>query len=223
MPFQKLTDKKATSRTPQVVTILIDDSGSMSSNQKCQQATQGVKDLLMTIMTGNQGASLSRFVVSVAKFGDTVSPLVEATRPEDIDLSQLVFTGGSGSTEMANALEWAEKATTSGISRCQTVPDFIAESAPNPVVFFFSDGANTGSDIGNAAGALKAIQFPGGRIDVVAVGIGMSPSEFPVMERIASAPELAGNINAAELGEFLAAVGATLQKGESINKLMDQY
>jgi uncharacterized protein YegL len=222
MAFKRLTTKKATSLTPQVVTLVVDDSGSMGGS-KAADATKGVQEIIITIQAGNQGASNSRFFVNIAKFGSTTIPLVEAGRPESVSLTQLTFTGDSGGTEMAGALNWAVHSTQKALGECRKISKYIEESSPNPLVLFFSDGANTGGDVGPAAQALRAIPFGGGNVDVVAVGIGMNPGDFSLMERIASQPELAVNIDPSQLAEFLAEVGATLQKGEEPGKLIKQF
>ncbi len=222
MAFQRLTTKKATSLTPQVVTIVVDDSGSMSG-QKATDATKGVQDIIITIQAGNQGASNSRFFVNVAKFGSSTTPLVEAARPESVSLGQFTFTGDSGGTEMPDALTWAARATQRALAECRKIPKYIEESSPNPLVLFLSDGANTGGDVTPGAQAIKSIPFSGGNVDVVAVGIGMSQSDFAVMERIASKQELAANIDPAQLAEFLAEVGATLQKGEDAENILKKF
>lgn len=223
MPFQRLTEKKATARTPQVVTIVIDDSGSMSENQKCSRASEGAVTLVRSLQTANQGSSGTRFIVSIAKFGSSVSPMATAERPEDVPLTSLVFTGDSGGTEMVSALEWAAQATQSAIKKAEATSGFLAENTPNPVVYFLSDGANTGGDISAATAALKATALGGTALNVVAVGIGMLPTEFPVMQQIATTPDLAANINPVDLADFLAGVGATLQRGESPKDLLVEY
>jgi len=222
MAFAKLTAKKATALTPQVVTIIVDDSGSMEG-QKAQDATKGVQDVVITIQAGNQGSSGSRFLVSVAKFGSSTIPMVEAVRPETISMNQLSFSADSGSTEMADALDWAARAVQKGIDDCRRLTGFVEEGAPTPLVLFFSDGANTGRDVTSAAQVLKGIRFAGSGIDVVAVGIGMDQDAFPVMQQIASKPELAINIDPAQLAAFLADVGATVMKGENIKTMVDNY
>ncbi|SRR6266481_4760165 len=222
MAFAKLTTKKATALTPQVVTIIVDDSGSMEG-QKAQDATKGVQDVVITIQAGNQGSSGSRFLVSIAKFGNATIPLVEVVRPESISLNQLSFSGDSGGTEMADALDWAVRAVQKGMTECRRVPGFVEEGAPTPLVLFFSDGANTGRDIATPAQELRGVRFGGGSIDVVAVGIGMDQNSFPVMQQIASKPELAVNIDPAQLAAFLADVGATVMKGEDIKKMVENY
>jgi uncharacterized protein YegL len=222
MAFQKLTTKKATALTPQVVTLIVDDSGSMSG-QKAQDATVAMKNLVITMQSGNQGSTGYRFLLNIAKFGSATTSLAEAARPESISLGSLSFTGDSGGTDMPPALAWAVNAVQKGLAECRNIPGYSEEGSPNPLVVFFSDGGNTGSDVGSNAQALKSLSFGGGSIDIVAVGIGMTSQDFPVMERIASRPELAVNIDPAELPAFIADVGATALKGETPDKLIEKY
>jgi len=224
MAFQKLTTKKATSLTPQIVTLVVDDSGSMSHEGKATQATEAMRDLIITMQANNQGAHGFRFLLNVAKFGSTTTPLAEASRPEAIALDQLAFAGDSGGTEMVGALSWAEGAVKTALAECKRIPGYNEEGAPNPLVFFFSDGKNeSGGDVKPAAEALRKVPFAGGAVDVIAIGIGMNPTDFPVMEQIASRPDLAVNIDPSQLAEFIADVGVTVQKGESPSSLVDKF
>jgi uncharacterized protein YegL len=224
MGFQKLTAKKATSLTPQIVTLVVDDSGSMSNDGKATQATEAMRDLLITMQAGSQGATGFRFLLNVAKFGSMTTPLAEAARPEAISLDQLAFAGDSGGTDMVGALTWAAGAVNAALAECKRIPGYNEKAAPNPLVFFFSDGKNeSGGDVRPAADILRRLPFAGGAVDVVAIGVGMDASDFPVMEQIASRPDLAVNIDPSQLAEFIADVGATVQKGESPSLLVDKF
>jgi uncharacterized protein YegL len=217
-----LTEKKATSSTPQVVTLIIDDSGSMEGS-KAHQATAAVQDMVITLQSGTLGASWARFVLNIARFGDGVTTLALAAMPSEIDVGSLSFEGRSGQTEMANALEWGAQAVQKALERCRReAPHYEEDKAPSPLCVFFSDGANTGRDVTAAAKMLKAIPFKGGAVDVVACGIEVDPSSFAVMQSIASRPDLAVNIDPASLGDFIAAVGATVVKGENPRVLTEK-
>src|SRR5437879_2909655 len=98
-----LTNKKATSRTPQIVTLIVDDSDSMrgfadGGKSKAQVATESIQDMVMTTQANTQGSKGSRFFLNIAKFGDDVTPIAEAQPPGEVDLDQLVFRGDSGWT-----------------------------------------------------------------------------------------------------------------------------
>jgi len=222
MGFTKLTTKKATALTPQVVTLIVDDSGSMSGT-KAHDATEAMKQLVITMQAANQGSTGFRFLLNIAKFGDHTTPIAEASRPEAISLGSLVFAGESGSTEMAEALNWTARTLQRALNDCRNVAGYVEESSPNPLVVFFSDGGNTGVDIAASAQALKNVHFAGGNVDVVAVGIGMEQKDFPVMERIASRSDLAVNIDPVELSAFIADVGATAVRGESSAEMVKKY
>jgi uncharacterized protein YegL len=222
MAIQKLTTKKATSLTPQVVTLIVDDSGSMAG-QKAKDVTDAMENMVIAMQAQNQGSGGFRFLLNIAKFGSSTIPLAEAARPETVSLKQLVFTGDSGGTEMSSALTWASQALQNALAECQKIATYSQGGSPNPLVVFFSDGENTGGDVGASADALKAIPFAGGSVDVVAVGVGMSQNAFPIMERIASRPDLAVNIKESELGEFIADVVITVQRGDSPKALVDKY
>ena len=210
MPDQN--QKKATSLTPQVVTLVIDDSGSMRDQDKCKIVTAGIQDLVIDLQAMNQGGRGTRFVVSIAKFGTGVDPLYEATFPHEINLERLKFDASSGGTQMNLALEWAARATVAAIRRCHETPGYDEARSPNPLVVILSDG-QTGEDVSANAGILKSLPFTDGRVDVVAVGIAMEAADFPVMSKIASADDLSGNIPVTELSRFLAQVSQTLVSG----------
>ncbi|MGE5341799.1 MAG: vWA domain-containing protein [Candidatus Omnitrophota bacterium] len=214
--------KRATAFTPQVVTLIIDDSGSMSGN-KANQVTAAVQDMVITMQSANQGSSWSRFILNICKFGSNVTPIVMAAKPEEIDLSVLRFDGSSGLTEMHWALEWGRSALENSLNRCRNeAPNYDEVNTPSPLCVFFSDGANTGPDVRPAAQSLKTVYFKGGQIDVVACGIGMDSGSLIVMEQISSQPDLSVNIDPDTIADFIAAVGATAMKSENPRKLVER-
>ena len=215
-----LTEKKATSTTPQVVTLVVDDSGSMEGD-KARQVTAALQDMVIQMQSGNLGASISKFFVNLAKFGDQPTTIAVAARPNEVDISLLTFAGESGKTDIPLALQWAASAVAQSLDRCRREPVYREEDSPAPLVVFFSDGANTGGDVGPAAAALKGIQFQSGTIDVVACAIGMEPGDFPIMQSIASRPELAVNIDPSKLGDFIAEVGVTVLNNRRVESLVD--
>lgn len=74
MPVQKLTSKRATSLISQIVTLIVDDSGSTPAGPKNEQATSAMRQLLMTMQSWNQGTTGSRYFLNIAKFGTAVTP-----------------------------------------------------------------------------------------------------------------------------------------------------
>src|SRR4051794_2712415 len=107
----RITAKKANSEAPQIVTLVVDDSGSMTEASKCAQATSAIQQLVMEMQSSNLGAGGYRYLVNIAKFGDEVIPLAECAPPDTINIDTLQFTGDSGGTEMAPAIDWAATAT----------------------------------------------------------------------------------------------------------------
>lgn len=216
-----LTEKKATSHTPQVVVLLIDDSASMGSESKAEQVTAAVQDLIIQLQASTQGASGARFLLNLAKFGDTVTPLAVAAPPLEIDFNQMQFQATSGATEMPQALRWAAAALQQSLDAIRRLPRYAEAQAPNPLCIFFSDGANTSrEDVTTAAQVLQSIPFHGGQVDVVACGIGMTAAAFAVMQQIASNPALAVNLDPQRLGHFIAEVGATVQNDRNAESLL---
>jgi uncharacterized protein YegL len=178
----------------------------------------------MEIQAGNLGSGAYRYLVNIAKFGDSVTPLAECAPPDTIDINTLQFTADSGGTTMVSALDWATTATERAINKIRAIPRFKEEAAPNPIVVFFSDGENTGPDVTKAATKLKSLKMVGGSVDVVACGIGMSQAAFEnVMKVIASREELAVNINPSQLSDFIAEVKKTVVQGGSVDVIVDKF
>jgi len=224
MLAQRITTKVANSQSPQIVTIVVDDSGSMSADSKCTQATEALKQLVMEVQGGNMGSGGYRYLVNIAKFGDEVTPLAECATPDTIDVDKLNLNGESGGTDMAPALEWASGVIDRSLKQLRALPKFKEEASPNPIVVFFSDGENTGPDVAAPAQKLKSIKMVGGNVDVVACGIGMTQDAFEnVMKVIASKEELALNIDPSELGSFIAEVKKTVIHGGSAVDLVQQF
>jgi uncharacterized protein YegL len=215
-----LTSKKATSTTPQIVTLVVDDSGSMEGD-KARQATAALQDMVIQMQSGNLNAGGSRFLVNIAKFGDQPTAIAMAAKPSEVDLGVLTFGGESGKTDIPLALQWASSAVTQALERCRRDALYREADSPTPLVVFFSDGANTGEDVGPSAAALKSIQFQSGAVDIVACAIGMEPGDFQIMQTIASRPDLAVNIDPAKLSDFIAEVGATVLNNRRAEQLVD--
>jgi uncharacterized protein YegL len=225
-----LTSKKATSTTPQVVTLLVDDSNSMreladGSQSKAQIATSSIADMVMVAQGHSQDASRNRFVFSLAKFGDDVTEMALASGPFEVDLEKIEFSANSGWTHMAAALEWAVHATEHAIAVCRKLERFDEENTPPPIVLILSDGANTGPEVDGIAKKLHSIPFKGGPVSVIACGVGMRDEYFPVMKAIASSPDLAMNIKPSELEKFMAAVTATIpaRDVDHLTKFVDEW
>jgi uncharacterized protein YegL len=202
-------DKVATALHPKVCALVIDESGSMSEEGKCQQVTEAVQDLVITMQSLNQGTHGYRFLLNICKFGDSIVELAVAKTPTEVDVDTLVFEGALGGTDMLPALQWAEQALKKSLERCRSIPNYQEDLAPNPICVFLSDGECTGDDPTSAAKALRSIAFKNGEVDVCAVGVGMRDEHFEVMKAIASKPEYAIRIGAEGIAEFLGAIGST--------------
>jgi hypothetical protein len=218
MTFKK-SEKQANARHPQVVTLIIDDSGSMAEEGKCQQVTEAVQDMVITMQSLNMGTHGYRFLLNICKFGDFVTDLAVAKSPPEVDVDALKFEGGSGGTEMLLALQWADSAVKKALERCRAIPNYQEDKAPNPVCIFLSDGESTGEDFRPAANALRSISFKNGEIDVLAAGVGMKDEHFENMKAIASRPEYAIRIDSEGVAEFLGDVGGTVVEGTDIARL----
>jgi uncharacterized protein YegL len=212
MAFKK-SEKRATAHHPQIVILLIDDSGSMAEEGKCQQVTDAVQDMVITMQSLNLGTHGYRFLLNICKFGDAPAELALARSPSQVNVDLLVFDGSSGGTEMEPALRWAEGALNQSLQRCRSIPNYQEELAPNPICVFLSDGECTGEDPASAARAVRSIPFKEGEVDVFAVGVGMRDEHFEVMKTIASRPEYAIRIDAEGVADFLGDVGNTVVVG----------
>ena len=218
MAFKK-SEKRANAHHPQIVILVIDDSGSMAEEGKCQQVTEAVQDMVITMQSLNLGTHGYRFLLNICKFGDAPTELAVAQSPSQVNVDSLVFDGSSGGTEMDTALRWAERALVQSLQRCRSVPNYQEESAPSPICVFLSDGECTGEDPAAAASSLRSVAFKDGQVDVFAVGVGMRDEHFEVMKTIASRPEYAIRIDAEGVADFLGDVGNTVVVGTGVEEL----
>jgi uncharacterized protein YegL len=221
MGFRK-SEKTATASTTQVVTFIVDDSGSMKG-MKAAQVTEQMKNAVTTMQSNNQGSSGSRFLLNICKFGDSPAGLAEAARPGNVNVDNLTFQGESGRTDMPRALQWARQAVEKALSECRANPTYNESETPNPLCVFLSDGENTGSDVAVPAAALRSVPFHGGSVDVVAVGVGMQDAHFEVMKQIASQPQYALRIDDDDIANFLATVGATVVEGRPLQEMIERF
>jgi hypothetical protein len=219
MAFKK-SEKRANARHPQVVTLVIDDSGSMADEGKAQQVTEAVQDMVITMQSLNIGTHGYRFLLNLGSFGDSCKGLAVAATPAEVDVDKLVFQGESGGTDMPLALQWAEGALRKALERCRTsIPNYQEELAPNPICVFLSDGENTGEDITAAATFLRSVPFKDGCVDVFAVGVGRQGEHFDTMRAIASRPEYAIRIDPEGVADFLGEVGGTVVEGTDVARI----
>lgn len=221
MAFRK-SAKIATANTTQVVTFIVDDSGSMQG-MKAAQVTEQMKNAVTTMQSTNQGSSGSRFLLNVCKFGDAPTGIAEAARPGDVDVDSLRFEGRSGRTDMPLALRWGREALEKALAACRANPTYNESETPNPLCIFLSDGENTGDEVTAEAAGLRSVPFGGGNVDVIAVGVGMQDAHFEVMKRIASQPEYAIRIDDDDVANFLATVGATIVEGRPLQDVIERY
>src|SRR4051794_17994278 len=122
-----LTANKATSRTPQIITLIVDDSNSMqepalTGKSKAQIATESIQDVIITTQANTQSSRGARFLLNIAKFGDAVTSIAEANAPGEVNLDAVVFKGDSGWTKMAPALQWGRAAIEKAIAVCRSMP-----------------------------------------------------------------------------------------------------
>jgi hypothetical protein len=187
MAFQ---NKYARSMHPQIITVIVDDSVSMQGT-KAKEATEAVQDFLITVQAKNMGASRgSRYLLNIAKFGCDVIQVAVAKRPEDVDITQVVFEGKSGQKKIVAGLRWAEEALNASLKYCRSLPDYFEEESPNPLCVVLTTGLeNTPLDeVMQSAQALKSVPFRGGQVEVVVLGIGLRREDFATAQTIASDP-----------------------------------
>ncbi|WP_263352917.1 vWA domain-containing protein [Acidicapsa acidisoli] len=220
MAFAK-GSKIASSMHPQIVVMLIDNSGSMAEEGKCEQVTEAVQDMVTSMQSMNLGGSGYRFLMNICAFGDSVRQMAIAASPREIDIDSLVFLGDDGATNMHFALEWAKDALQQSLERCRKeIRAFQEEKAPNPLCVLLSDGEFTGGDVMEPAKALQSISVKNGNVDVVSVGVGMEEQHFEVMRSIASRPEHAIQIDPGGIADFLSDVGSTIVDSTSVAQLV---
>jgi len=177
--------------------------------------------MVLQMQSGSLTSKGFRHCLNIAKFGDYPTPIGVAVGPKEIDLTNVVLTGDSGKTDIPAALTWAAEALAQALARCRSISGYRETDSPIPLVVLFSDGANTGSDVGASANALRAVAHQAGAVEVVACGIGMDAADFAVMQAIASRPEFAINIDPSLLDQFIATVGLTATNNGTAEDLVD--
>jgi uncharacterized protein YegL len=190
--------------------LVIDNSGSMAEEGKCEQVTDAVQNLVMTMQSQNLGASRSRQLMNICSFGDDVREMALAAQPNEIDLDRLVFLGDQGGTNLHLALQWAKGALQKSLDRARNVPHYQEERSPDPLCVVLSDGEITGPDCKPYVQDLHTVPIEKGKVNIVAVGVGMQEQHFQVLKEIASTPENAVQIGSKEIAEFLAEMGDTM-------------
>lgn len=219
MAFAK-SPKKANALHPQIVILVIDNSGSMAEMDKCRQVTDAVQDMVITMQSLNLGSCNSRFFLSICRFGDSPEELALAATPPEVDIDKLVFAGDQGGTDMRLALEWAQKALGMSLARSRQISNYREELAPNPLIVFLSDGEDTGEDDPMVAvRVLHSCQLKDGGVDLIAVGVGMQDEHFEIMKRIASKPDYAIRIESEGIAEFLSDVASTVLQSTTVGQL----
>jgi uncharacterized protein YegL len=209
---------KATAYTPQILIFVLDDSGSMADpcrdgSSKAQVASEAMEQVILDLQGANLSTTISRFYISIARFGDDVTSIAEIQNPAHIALQQIPFHGNSGTTDMFKALNWATDMLNSSLEYVRTsIPGFREAETPAPLIVFLSDGENTGPDVAAVAQKIHRTSFQGEPIKLVACGVGLMEKDFATMRTIASVPEYAVNIDSGRIGDFIAVVGTSVLK-----------
>jgi uncharacterized protein YegL len=211
--------KSANAHHPQIVTLIIDDSGSMEGS-KAKQVTEAIQDgFVIELQSKDLQSSRFRFLLNIAKFGDDVVPLAVAKIAKDVNLQALTFKGDSGQTNIAAGLHWAKEALETSLQYCRGLTDYDEEQCPNPLCILFTDGENTGPDVAQPAQTLRSVPFKGGQVDVFVCGIGLDKKDFATAQAIASDPALATNIGPNDIGRFIAQVTITVVENKEVRRL----
>jgi hypothetical protein len=178
MPVQKLISKRTPSLPPDIVTLIMDDSGSTTV------ATRESADrLLMTMQSWIPGAGGSPYFLDLAQFGTAVPHRRGCQTGRMSHLNKPAF----GDNGMAGAKVRAVPSLHKAFVDCN---GYSGEACPDPLALFFSDG-ETGPDASVS-------------VDVVAIGIGMDQKDFAIMEAIAWRPGPIVNVDPQEVREFVA-------------------
>jgi hypothetical protein len=221
---------KATAFTPQILILLIDDSGSMGEpagggQTKAEAATSACRALLKSLRRANHGSAASRYYVSLARFGNECIPFCELESPDSIDEESILFRADLGTTDMEVALKWARAQLEGSLEFLRNAILAFEESmCPTPLLIFISDGENTGRDVQSISRAIRELGFQSGPIDVVACGIAMKPESFRTMTGIASQPDFAVNIESSQLAQFIADAGLSkIAGGHGVEASMKHY
>jgi Mg-chelatase subunit ChlD len=203
--------KRITGKSPMHMVLIADDSGSMKGPPSAA-ATTAIHAWVNELYVKTRGRK-PYFQFSLVSFGSIPTIVVEKTDVRDIDVTSFVLQGGSGYTNLADAL--------ATVRQILARDGATADHCP-PFVFLFTDGKPTEpngqtSDAAaqaaqDAATALKMLPLPCGSPFVVALGFGNVSDSF--LQQVASAPQLYHRIpNAQALIQLLPEIGTPTVEG----------
>jgi len=142
--------RKITTKLPQYVSIIIDDSWSMSDEGKCKHAVDACYSAILAMVNAtnlvDKEGSKQYFNLRITKFGDEVEVItkeINGNDPDPRDISKSLLEdnikGQSGQTNMVDALqdtyEWLKEKRKS-----------MLEASPAPLVLLLTDGMPYNSD-----------------------------------------------------------------------------
>ena len=177
----------------QPVDIIIDDSISMQGAPS-QEASKAAMALLAELADPK---NKDGFRVNVIRFGSKSTMVVNSAAPESISVA---FTGNSGGTVAAPALEMAKEAEKTFISRPER------RRVPS-IAVFMSDGAL--SDTAQAIRIANDMKQAG--MTIIAIGFGPG-ADVSTLQSIASSPQHYAYAQFGSLVGLFAKVGKTLSQ-----------
>jgi hypothetical protein len=140
---------------------------------KAQLATECVEDLVLTAQGANLGTRGFVYLLSIAKYGESVTPIVEAQVPAEIDVERLRFGGDSGRPNLDVAIDWVTRALELSLEKCRSVPAYDERNSPLPLVAILCDSLGLEPDFWTKAARLRQFPFEGGMVNIVTCGIGL--------------------------------------------------
>lgn len=194
--------KRIQGTSPMHIVLIADDSESMEG-APAASVTEAIQEWILQLQQATRGKQ-PYFRFSLITFGTSADVVVEARSINDIDGSQLVIDGTSGSTNLTDALHQ---------TRDILIRDQATSSHCPPFVFIYTDGhADDPREALQAAAQLKDAALPCGAPRVVTLGFGSVNDTF--LKQVATSPEFYKRVPSADsLVRLLPAIGTPTRRG----------
>ena len=191
--------RRVSHKNPMAICIVVDDSTSMAGDS-ARDVTDAIRDFLVMLQAACHGQR-SYFSILLVKFGDFAHVVQDFTPVLDVDPNEIEFSGASGGTDMAAALELVFGKLSDATRQVPPVP---------PLVLFCSDGSNSGADPLPWADRIKDLKCASGEPSFL-VTCGFGEADKALLQKIATSPSHYKDLASPfELRQFLAEIGSTV-------------
>jgi uncharacterized protein YegL len=222
-------ERQARQSRPQLVCLIVDDSGSMSG-QKAQAASEGIQEMILECKArGPKGEDKSYFKVLLITFGTnaqihSVCDMKPVRKILDSELKNIRVFGSSGGTNITQALELAYDRISVYMKQLEQHAE--RKQHPLPLVILFSDGEhNEGNPPQDIANRLRRLCLDGEPVVIACAGIsiGEGVPDEATLKQIASQGCYVHVTKLEDLKRFISTVGSSgMSSAKDISKILGQ-